>query len=163
MAIIYRYLWLFPLIVHGAYFAANYSFLPQRIGEPPETVISRTVFALEWIAIVSLSNVVLWGIWYRMPRFSNKVLSVPNREYWLKTDENRTALIERLQNLLESILVLVNVFFLGIFQWIYQSNVSSPVMHLPRIVLIGGFLTLPLLMILFFMLSFIKKLHHPNN
>ncbi|MBN2530073.1 MAG: hypothetical protein JXR76_27025 [Deltaproteobacteria bacterium] len=158
MTFVLRYLWLIPLVVHAGYFCATIPYFPQQVGEPVSSAFPRFVFSVEWIFIVLISNITLFWVWVKMPRFSDRVLSVPNREYWFQSKKNRAELVTRLQNLMETILVLVNIFLLGIFQWVYQSNVLSPVLLVPQVVIIGGFVAAPLSLILIYMLIFIRSL-----
>lgn len=148
--------------MHAGYFAATCRYIPNRVGPDPGAAVSRLVFSFEWLAIVLFSNLLLFVFWKRMPHLSDKTLSVPNREYWLTNPEHRNDLIARLQNLIETILVLINIFFLGIYQWVYQSNVLTPVIRLPIMLLIAGFITFPLTLIAVYMVSLMKALKKPR-
>ena len=158
-----RFLWILPFTVHAAYFTATVRFFPEKVGPSQGAAVSRAVFSTEWLVIVIISNVLLLVFWRLMPRLNDRMLGVPNREYWLKNSENRTELIQTLQNLLETILVLINIFFLGIYQWVYQSNVLTPVIRLPLMLLIAGFITFPLALIAVYMTGLIKNLKHPKS
>ncbi|MBN2803576.1 MAG: hypothetical protein JXR91_10800, partial [Deltaproteobacteria bacterium] len=84
----------------------------------------------------------------KMASFSDRVLSVPGKEFWFKNDENRTRLIDKLKELLDTILILLNILFLAVYQLIYQSNMATPVMKIPQDMLISAFIITPFLGIL---------------
>ena len=157
-----RFLWLFPFTAHAAYLAATLQFFPEQVGPDRGAAVSRSFFMTEWIVIVAFSNALLFYFWKRMPRFSDKMLGVPNREYWLQDAKHRATLVTRLQNLIETVLVLINILFLGVYQWVYQSNVLSPVIRLPILLLIAGFITLPMSLIIVYLIGMIRGLKKPR-
>ncbi|MBN2340676.1 MAG: hypothetical protein JXX29_00870 [Deltaproteobacteria bacterium] len=138
-----RYMWLFPFVVHAAYMTATIRFFPFHVGTDESLTNRWEFFAAEWISIVLFSNAALFFVLHKMPKFSDKTLSVPNKAYWLQSTETRAALIDKLQGLVETTLVLINIFLLGIYQLIYQTNVMVAAVKLPITVLLSAFVVLP--------------------
>ncbi len=153
-----RYLWVFPFAVHMGYIAATCQYFPARVGSEVGHAISPTFFFGEWLAIVVLSNIAMVALRVLMPRFNDRILSVPRKEYWLANPERRQTLILMLQGFMETVMVLLNIFFLGIFQWVYQSNVGMPVVRLPVMVIVPGFISVPLILVMFFMIGLMRTL-----
>lgn len=102
-----------------------------------------------------------------MPKFNNTLLSVPNKAYWLGSEEKKQILVDKLRSMLETTLLLVNVFFIAVYQLIYQTNVRTPVIQLPLQILIVFFMGFPLVVAIIHMFFVVRSLaktpanHHP--
>ena len=72
-------------------------------------------------------------------------MSVPNKDFWLRDESTRSLLEQKLQGVLDTLLILINIFFLGIYQLIYQGNVAIAVLKLPLPVLLGAFIAMPMI------------------
>lgn len=153
-----RNIWIFPLTVHISYIAATSRYLPPFIGDNIGWSYTRAFFILEWSGIVLFSVLCLLGVRWKLPSFSDKVLSVPNKEYWMQSTHNKSRLINKLRGLIETALFFCNIFLLGIYQWVYQSNVMVPVLKFPLLVLISAFVLFPLIAIVFQMFVTIRWL-----
>jgi hypothetical protein len=154
-----RILWVAPFAVHLAYLLATSRGLPETFGARPwaqDPGVSSSVLLVEWLAAVGLANVALLAVHIRLPRFSDRLLSVPGKERWLSTPEGRAALIEHLRGFLETALVLLNVFFLAVYQAIYQAAVPHPALSLRFELLAVGFMGVPLALIA---AAFVKLLY----
>jgi arsenate reductase (thioredoxin) len=139
-----RLLWLVPLAVHTGSLLAVRAPLPASLGAgPDEPGASTAVFLAEWISIIVLSNVAFAFIHVRLPALRDSMLSVPGKRYWLASPERRAELVERLRGLCETTLLLLNVFYLGVFQSIYQMNSTRPLVVFPRPMLLAFFVGLP--------------------
>jgi hypothetical protein len=154
-----RFLWVFPFTIHLAYIAATCQYFPDRIGSDVGHGTSPTFFFGEWLAIVVLSNIAMVVLWVWMPRFNDRILSVPRKEYWLANPERRQTLVLMLQGFMETVMVLLNIFFLGVFQWVYQSNVGMPVVRLPAPAIAVGFISVPLILVVVFMIGLMRNLN----
>lgn len=146
MTIVLRYLWLFPFTIHFAYALATFRYFPDFVGHNSDAMSGRTLFIVEWALIVLLSNGALIYMVHRLPKFNNRILAVPNKDYWLKSEETKQLLIQKLQGMLESILVMSNIFFLGIYQFLYQTNVQIVALKLPSVVIFSAFIAVPMVL-----------------
>ncbi len=154
-----KVLWLVPLVSHIAYILATYGHLPTEIGQDPGNAgISQKTFFLGWCSIISAANIVFVFIHIRLPHFSDRVLNVPGQAFWLANENRKRELIERLQGICETALLGLNVFFLSIYQSIYQTNVYRPVITIPLSQLLFFFMVLPLLVVAISMLITIRGL-----
>ncbi|MCK9460929.1 MAG: hypothetical protein M0R80_14925 [Proteobacteria bacterium] len=145
-----RVAWLVPLIAHLAYVLATSPALPEAFGAKPwsaDAGVSSRAFLVEWLAIVGLANVALLFVHVRLPRFGDRTLAVPRKDYWLGSPARRAELVERLRGFLETALLLLNVFFLAIYQNVYQSNAARPAVSVPSTPLVVGFMGVPLLLV----------------
>lgn len=142
-------LWLIPFFAHLGYGLATFDHLPVKIGtnlNDPGTW--RWVFGLEWGATLLISNGLMLFIYIRMPHLKDHWLAVPGRAHWLQDSEHRSDLIERLRGIVEISLLGLNVFFIAVYQYIYQANTASPILSIRLEVLFFFFLALPLLAML---------------
>lgn len=145
-----RVIWLAPLIVHLAYLLATSRELPEAFGARPwsaDAGTSTRIFLVEWLAIVGLANAALLAVHIRLPRFGDGLLSVPRKDYWLGSEARRAELVERLRGFVETALVLLNIFFLAVYQRIYQANVARPALSVPADPLVVGFMAVPVLLV----------------
>jgi len=145
-----RAIWLVPMIAHVAYLLATSRGLPEAFGAKPwssDAGTSTHLFLVEWLAVVGLANAALLAVHVRLPRFGDRFLSVPRKDYWLGSEARRAELVERLRGFVETALLLLNVFFLAIYQSIYQSNAARPAVSVPQEVLVVGFIAVPLLLV----------------
>jgi uncharacterized membrane protein len=138
-------LWLVPLVIHVAYLATTAQRLPASVGAGIETPgTPRQIFVASWALSLILSNAALIWIALRLDSFRDHLLSVPRKDYWLGTARRRRQAVSRIMSIVETALFSLNVFFLSIYQLIYQTNVATPLVSFPRIVLIVGFTATPL-------------------
>jgi len=141
-------LWIVPVAAQVGYILATYDELPPAVGAGPGTEGTALVlFIVEWFAIVGLGNVAFALIHVRLPALRDSALRVPGRDFWLSTPERRGELVDRLRGICEIILLLLNVFFLAVYQDIYQTNVPDPVISFSPRVLVPVFMVLPLVSI----------------
>ena len=148
MSFINRTIWLLPLALHIGYAVAASAHFPQAVGRTAESagmLLAR--FYLLWFLGIGVANLAFVILKKRLPTLNDKMLSVPAKEVWLATEENRTMLIGRLGGLVETALFGLNIFFLAVFQAIYQANVIRPLVALPLPVLLVGFMLVPLLLV----------------
>ena len=140
-----KILWLLPVAAHIGYILATHDKLPVMIGSGGgEEGTNVYIFIVQWFAMVGLANVAFAFIHMRLPRFSDKMLSVPNKDYWLENTERRARLVERIREQIEATLLMMNIFFLAVYQNIYQTNVEGPVVHIRPMILVPFFMILPL-------------------
>ena len=141
-------LWLVPLAAQVGYILATYDELPEMVGAGPGTSgTAFDLFIVEWFAIVGLANMAFAVIHVKLPKLSDRSFRVPGRDYWLANAERKEQLIDRLRGVCEIILLLINIFFLAVYQNIYQTNAPAPVMAIAPQVLIPAFMVLPLVAI----------------
>ena len=156
MRLLSRVIWLAPLAAHLAYLLATSEELPDALGARPwssDAGTSTRLFLVEWLAIVGLANASLLAVHVRLPRFGDRMLSVPRKDWWLASKERRAELVERLRGFVETALVLLNVFFLAVYQRVYQSNAAPPRVSVPEDALVVGFMGVPLALVL---LAFVR-------
>jgi len=143
-----RVLWLFPFAVQIGYLLATFDELPPEIGAAPGAAGTDVyVFVIEWFAIIGLANLAFATLHIRLPKLSDRMLSVPGKEYWLATPERRAELVDRIRGICEAALLLINVFFLAVYQKIYETNVPAPVITILPLILVPFFMVLPLMVI----------------
>ncbi|MCP4677833.1 MAG: hypothetical protein GY854_20405 [Deltaproteobacteria bacterium] len=139
-------LWLVPLAVHIGYILATSPHLPPTVGvTADESGTSARLFLAVWFAIICAANTAFIIVRNRLPNFGDAMLAVPGQKHWLSTPENKNELIERLRGICEASLLGLNVFFLAVYQSIYQANVTRPFLTMSTSVLIFFFMALPLL------------------
>jgi hypothetical protein len=161
-----RTLWVAPFLVHLAYVLATLRGLPDAIGARPwaqDPGTSAGTLLVEWLTIVGLANLALLAVHLRLPRASDRLLSVPGKAVWLSSEERRAELVERLRGFLETALVLLNVFFLAVYQGIYQSAVPHPVLTVPFAALAFGFMGVPLALIAAAFVKLVVSLGHRES
>ena len=143
-----KILWLLPVAAHIGYILATHDKLPGMIGSGGgEGGTDLYVFIVQWFALVGLANVAFALIHVRLPRFSDRMLSVPNKDYWLANAQRRARLVERIREQIEATLLMMNIFFLAVYQNIYQTNVQGPVIHIRPMILVPFFMILPLVIV----------------
>lgn len=152
-------LWLVPVAAQVGYILATYDELPQAVGAGPDSAgTDLSLFIVEWFAVVGLANLAFAVIHVRLPRLGDRAFRIPGRDYWLATPERREDLVDRLRGICEIVLLLLNVFFLAVYQNIYQTNAPAPVISLSPAVLIPLFMVLPLVAIVFAILLSLRNL-----
>ncbi|MCP4602065.1 MAG: hypothetical protein GY847_16375 [Proteobacteria bacterium] len=152
-------LWLVPLAVHVGYILATHTHLPPEIGVEPETPGTSVIhFLVGWIAIIGAANLAFAFLHIRLPSFSNRMLGAPGQAYWLSTTERKEELIDRLRSICEAVLFGLNVFFLAVYQSVYQTNAMAPFVNISMAVLVFCFMLLPLLVVIIAMLITIRGL-----
>lgn len=145
-----RILWLAPFAAHVAYLLATSGAMPEAFGARPwedDPGIPSRLLVAGWLGAVGLANVALLAVHLRLPRLSDRLLAVPGKERWLAGPKSRAALVEHLRGFLESALVLLNVFFLAVYQGIYQAAVQRPVLTVGFGILVAGFMAAPLALV----------------
>ncbi len=152
------WLWLVPLAVHGGYLLATYDHLPLDVGAMGGAGTSRRQFIYEWLGIISAANIVFSIVYWKLPHLNDGMLAVPGKAFWLSTDERKAELIERLRGICEISLFGLNVFFLAVFQFIYQTNVRQPILSMRTETLVAFFVVLPLLAVVIVMLLSVRSL-----
>ncbi len=151
--------WVIPFAVHVGYILATSAHLPSTVGvtaDDPGT--SARLFLSMWFAIICAANIAFVIVRNRLPHFSDGMLTVPGQKYWLSTPENKYELIDRLRGICEANLLGLNVFFLAIYQSIYQANVTRPFLTMSTLVLVFFFMALPLLVAVISMLITLRGL-----
>jgi len=138
-------LWIVPFAAQVGYVLATFDQLPVRLGGDGEAGTATTTFIVEWFAIVGAANLAFTALHLRLPRLGDRMLAVPGRDWWLAEPGRRVELIDRLRAVCEVALLMLNVFFLAVYQSIYQTNATLPILALPTLVLIAGFMLAPLL------------------
>jgi hypothetical protein len=138
-------LWIVPFAAHVGYVLATFDQLPGHLGEDGGTGGATALFIVEWFAVLGAANLAFTALHLRLPRLRDGMLSVPGRDWWLADPERRAELVDRLRAVCEVALLMLNVFFLAVYQSIYQTNTPLPILALPPPVLIAGFMLAPLL------------------
>ncbi len=165
MTMISRTIWLVPFFAHIAYVAATYPDLSVHFDARGAS--SPVLLLIEWFALLGAMNLAFGVLHIRLPKLSDKMLSVPGRDYWLATLSRKKDLVDRLRGVCEAALMLLNVFFLGVYQYIYQHGADRPVLELPDAYLTAGFIASPILLLAAW--TFIatrqiaKKAHSPHS
>ncbi len=140
-------LWILPFAAHVGYILATFDHLPGQLGGDEEAGTATWAFIVEWFAVLGAANLAFAVLHLRLPRLGDRMLAVPGRNWWLADGERRTGLVDRLRGVCEVALLMLNVFFLAVYQSIYQTNAALPILSLPPWVLIGGFMIVPLFVI----------------
>ena len=134
---ILKYLWIFSalLIVWQVY--SSYSSLPERLATHfdssgnPNGWSSRRGFLIIWCSTILGMNAMWLLSVFLIPRLLRKKLAwtvnIPNKDYWLATDE-RIQECSRLMNaMMFGIAFLINVMMAVIYHIIVQSNVKTTI------------------------------------
>jgi hypothetical protein len=145
-----------PLAVHIGYVLATYSHLPPMIGRVSGT--QTELFLGTWLGIVTLANGAFVFLLVRLPHFGSRMLKVPGQRYWLATGERKDELVSRLRGICEIALFGLNVFFIAVYQAIYQGNTLHPYLFIPFSVLVFFFMGLPLFSTVVYMVIAIRGL-----
>ena len=139
-------IWIIPAAAHVAYVLATYDTLPLQVGaEAGAGGTSVEIFIIEWLLIFTCANAAFALIHIKLPKMSNRMLTVPKKEYWLQTEERKTVVIDKLKGICETSLLMINILFLAVYQQIYQSNVVNPIIKMSEAVLVAMFMVTPLL------------------
>ena len=133
-------LWIVPLLIHVAYILATYDHLPAALGPRAGEGIPPKTFFIWWFAIIGLANLAFTFLHVRLPKLKKKSLVVPGQAYWLSTSELKKELVDRLRGIIEAALLGLNVFFLAIYQMIYQTNAVRPVIVISLPMLVSIFM-----------------------
>ena len=137
-----------PLSIHGAYAAATASHLPANLGRTVNTTGTPTdISLLFWILSVGACNLAFVLLYLRMPRFKDTALTLPGLPKKPLTPERRAELVQRLRGVARTAILGLNLFFLAVYQAVYQANVGRPIVRFPVTVLFVGFMVVPLLLI----------------
>ena len=147
MGFLYRLIAFIPLSVHAAFAAAVAEHLPARLGMTVDAPgIDTNECLIGWALLVGLCNLSFVLLYLKMPTFKDKSLSLPGLPRSLGP-EMREELVRRLRGVAETALLGMNVFFLAVFQAVYQANAAHPLIRFPVPVLLVGFMLVPLLLI----------------
>lgn len=164
MGYLVQTLWLVPLSIHLGYFWATLQHFPDVLTMAAEGgQASRLNFAFGWCGVVFMANMIFWGLLIWLPKMRDSMLQVPAREYWLSLPERRSDLISRLRSMCSASLFGLNVFFLAVYQMIYQSHVSRPYLAISSVHLVVFFMVFPLLVALFSMAFTLRGLAVDGN
>lgn len=140
-----------PLAVHIAFAAATARDLPARLGRTVDDPGMNTQICLAaWIVLVGACNIAFTFLDLRMPKFKDAALRLTGRSRQSLTQEARTELISRLQAVAETALLCLNIFFLAVYQAVYQANTPYPILQFPMTVLFVGFMLVPLLLLVLY-------------
>ena len=130
-----KYLWICSLIILVLQGYSAYSMLPVKVathfkmsGVPNGWSSKQEFFILLYSMIFGI-NALLLGFIIWLPRMmygaSARLLSIPNRDYWLATDERRAECGKIMRNMMYGTMILMNFMFGYIFHIIVQSNISA--------------------------------------
>jgi hypothetical protein len=159
MVYLSRVLWMLPFAVHLGFGAAVFNHFPMHVGRTIERGGTPLVhFYALWFSTVAAADMVFVLLSLRMPHLKDRMFSVPSKAYWLSTPETRRELFSRLRGIIDAALLGLNVFFLAVFQAIYQANTVNPAISLNLPVLIVGFMIVPLLLLTAYLVAVILGL-----
>ena len=152
-------IWFIPLAMHGGYFLAT---LPHftavlKVAEHASG-IARWQFAAGWCAVVGAANLAFLVLMIWLPKMRDTMLQVPGSRYWLSGVEPRRELISRLRGICAAALFGLNIFFLAVYQMIYQSHVARPYLKMSSATLVIFFMIIPLLVSLISMVLTLRSL-----
>lgn len=149
MRFLSRLLAFIPLSVHLAYAAATVHHLPARLGQTADsTGTDRLTCLIVWFCLVGLSNAAFVFLHMRMPKFKDDTLRLPGMKLGRTDPDLRAEFISKLRAVAETSLLSLNVFFLAVYQAVYQANTAHPVMQFQRAVLFVGFMIVPLFVVM---------------
>lgn len=141
--------------MHLALSLATADHLPPNVGQ---SAMPIAYFFIGWFCIIGCANLAFIILRARMPHLKDRWLAVPNRAYWLSSEARRQVLVDRLQGICEIALLGLNVFFMAVYQAIYQSNAHQPVIAVPMAVLVFFFMVVPVLAIGVAVLIYLRAL-----
>ncbi|MCP4199659.1 MAG: hypothetical protein GY762_21145 [Proteobacteria bacterium] len=149
-------IWPVPFALHVGYILATAAHLPTTIGGSPGT--QTGYFLGTWLTLVALANSAFIFLLIRLPYFGSAMLKVPGQHYWLATRERRDELISRLRGICEVALFSLNIFFIAVYQAVYQHNTVHPYLAIPFPVLVFFFMGVPLFFTVVYMIMAIRGL-----
>ena len=136
-----RWVWLIPLAIHVGYFMAVANHLPLSLGADLQSIgTTKRIFVLEWFGMIGFANFAFFILHLKLPYLKDRHLKTPGSTYWLSSKEAKAELVDRLRGMCEMVLLSLNVFFLAVFQKIYQTNVVRPRLTFPGDILFWGFI-----------------------
>ncbi len=157
-----------PLILHISYAVSTVEQLPMRLGQTVDTYGTSTIVCLMvWAGIVLVCNAAFVFFDVKMPIFKDAFLYLRKAETNEMSKITREKAVQELQNVARMSLFCLNVFFVGAYQFVYQTNTYRPVLSFPLSILFIGFIVTPLLIAaLYFVwtaLHFSLKMKQPNS
>ena len=158
MSYLSKILWIVPFAVHIGFAVSVVDQFPENVGRTPSSDgVPLMYFYCFFFASVIIANGLFSYLYVKMPTFKDRMFSVPQRAFWLSDDQHRKQLVSKLRGIIEVSLLGLNVFFLAVFQSIYQANVVYRTIALNPVVLLVGFMLAPLLLVVvYFVLSVIS-------
>ena len=162
MRFLIRLLVFVPLSVHVAYATATIRHLPVRLGQTPDSIGTDRLNALIlWFCLIGLCNLAFIFLHVRMPKFKDAALTLPGMKAVPSDPEARADLVSRLRAVAETALFSLNLFFLAIYQAVYQANTPHPTLQFPRAVLFVGFMVVPLFVVIVHVGLTVHRLGNP--
>ena len=155
-----KYLWICSIIVLIWQGYSSYSKLPERfathfdISGNPDGWSSRKGFFTAWYSLLLGMNAMWLLAALLIPRTLSKtrswMLSIPNRDYWLATDERKKECARLLNTMMFGISFLTNLMWSVIYHGIIQSSIETKI-HFPiwaMFVVVGVMLIFTLIFLL---------------
>jgi uncharacterized membrane protein len=114
--------------MHGYY---SYSILPARVatsfslsGVPNGWSPKREFFMLFYFITYGINILLTFVVPRSLSRKPASVIKIPNKDYWLATDQRRSEYIKLMKTMMFGIALLMNFMFGVLFYGIVQSNVA---------------------------------------
>ncbi len=153
------YIWLFTLVCVLAQPAMYYNELPDQLATSfdlqnnPDGYSSKEQFLILWVALILFINGIMHFITSVVWRIAPTRFNVPNRTYWLSTEENRKFAREKVSIGMKLIATTCNLLLMSVFYLIYTFNVQGKA-PFDSMLVMGGFVLLMLAIVAYFLSSF---------
>ena len=128
-----KYLWIFSifLLIWQGY--SSYSKLPDQLAThfdmsgKPDGWSSKGNFFVTWYAVILGINAltIFMTLMITKGKFPASILNVPNKDYWLATEERKEECIKRIEPVIFATFSLTNITFSIVYQAIIQSNIET--------------------------------------
>ncbi len=133
-----KYLWICSLIILMWQIFSSYGKLPEKMATHfdlsgnPNGWSSKRGFFIGWSALIFGMNAMWLLSVVLIPRLLRKestrgMLNIPNRDYWLETDERKKECARLINTMMISTAFLINLMLIVISHGIIQSNITMRV------------------------------------
>lgn len=144
-----RILWpvtLALIVFQAAYY---YSFLPEEIASHfdlsgnPDGWMSIGHFYVIWTLVVVITNIWLPLVRVLFRRIPPSLLSIPNKEYWLVTEDRKMKAMVEMRTTMKMVFTLTNLLFVLLFQHTVLLSLGGSSSMLPLSILLYMALLIP--------------------
>jgi len=131
-----KFLWLFSIVFIIFQGYSTYFRLPERFAthfdkswNPDGWSDKNSFFTFWYLSVFALNSMILF-VPYLVKWVPASWINIPNREYWLSTDELKNDCIRRVRGMLFGLYFWVNLIFIFIYESIIQINIGGS-FHFP--------------------------------
>jgi uncharacterized membrane protein len=126
-----KYLWICSIIFLIWQGYSSYAKLPERMATHfdasgnPNGWSSKGSFFMLWYLMILGMNLMWLLIPWLMRKAPPRMMNIPNRDYWLATDDRKEECFKRMDMMISMIAFLTNLMWSVIYHSIIQSNIET--------------------------------------